>query len=416
MKRPNAATTAIGPIAIVSHTIPGDLNGQAVMLDRLSLAKDSPGFVFIDTDRKARPRPPLAGGRLCKPVGIPLMLRKLFRVRKLHSQLFSLLVQQRSRAIARIVSRHGCQSIVACTGGDLVDLPAAVEAGRLTGLPTFLYYFDDYRLQWTSINGRWSRKVTSQLRDRAEPRVLSLAQGVITPNETLADDMRRRTDTPVRIVRNPVDVGNYRVLRDRLVKPPLTTDRTLRIVYTGSIYAAQADSLRRLCESIELLRQRGISMQLHTYGPPPSREIRDVLPVDRIHFHPAVSPVEAAEVQVQADLIFLPLSFDCEYPELIRTSAPGKFGEYLASGTPVVVHAPPGSFPVTFVAEHRCAASCDRPESRQLAETLAGLIEMPAAAEAICLRAINVAEDFAEQVNRERFLELVATRPVFAAA
>ena len=416
MKRPDAATRAIGPIAIVSHTIPGDLNGQAVMLDRLSLAKDSPGFVFIDTDRKARPRPPLTSGSPCDPVRIPLMLRKLFRVRKLHGRLFSLLIRQRSRAIARIVKRRGCQSIVACTGGDLVDLPAAVEAGRLTGLPTFLYYFDDYRIQWTFIDGRWSREITAQLRDRAEPHVLRLAGGVITPNETLADDVRRRTDTPVRIVRNPVDTGNYRVLRDRLEKPPLTTDRPLRIVYTGSIYAAQADSLRRLCESIDLLRRRGISMQLHTYGPPPRQEIRAVLPVDQIHFHPAVSPVEAAEVQVQADLLFLPLSFDCEYPELIRTSAPGKFGEYLASGTPVVVHAPPGSFPVTFATNHRCAASCDRPESRQLAETLAGLIETPAAAEETCRRAIAVAEDFAEQVNRERFLELVATRPACAAA
>ncbi len=224
MKRPDAATRAIGPIAIVSHTIPGDLNGQAVMLDRLSLAKDSPGFVFIDTDRKARPRPPLTSGSPCDPVRIPLMLRKLFRVRKLHGRLFSLLIRQRSRAIARIVKRRGCQSIVACTGGDLVDLPAAVEAGRLTGLPTFLYYFDDYRIQWTIIDGRWSRKITAQLRDRAEPHVLRLAGGVITPNETLADDVRRRTDTPVRIVRNPVDTGNYRVLRDRLEKPPLTTD------------------------------------------------------------------------------------------------------------------------------------------------------------------------------------------------
>jgi glycosyltransferase involved in cell wall biosynthesis len=412
VKGPNAA----GPVAIVSHTIPGDLNGQAVMLNRLSHATDSPGFVFLDTDRKARARPPLVCGSPCHPLGIPLMLRKLFRVPKLHSQLFSMLVRQRSRAIARIVRQHGCQSIVACTGGDLVDLPASVEAGRLTGLPTFLYYFDDYHIQWTILGGRWSPQITSQLRDLAEPRVLARAQGVITPNETLADGIRSRTDTPVTIVRNPVDTSIYQQLRSRIPKPPLSINRPLRIVYTGSIYDAQADSLRRLCDAIDLLGHRGISIQLHVYGPPPTADILSLLPVNRIQFHPAVSTAEAAEVQVQADLLFLPLSFDCGYPELIRTSAPGKFGEYLACGTPVVVHAPAGSFPVTFVSTHGCAAACDVPERYRLAETLSSLLEQPEATAAISQRAIAVAEDFAEPLNRQRFLQLVAAQPALAAA
>lgn len=412
MKCPKAA----GPVAIVSHTIPGDLNGQAVMLNRLSNAEDSPGFVFLDTDRKAQTRPPLACGSPCHPIGIPLMLRKLFRVKKLHSQLYWMLVRQRSRAIARIVRQHGCRSIVACTGGDLVDLPASVEAGRLTGLPTFLYYFDDYHIQWTILGGRWSPRIISQLRDLAEPHVLARAQGVITPNETLADDIRSRTNTPVTVVRNPVDTGIYRQLRSRIPKPPLTTDRPLRIVYTGSIYAAQADSLRRLCDAIELLDHRGISLQLHVYGPPPIADILSLLPVDRIEFHPAVSTAEAAEVQVQADLLFLPLSFDCGYPELIRTSAPGKFGEYLACGTPVVVHAPADSFPVTFVSTHRCAAACDVPESHRLADTLSSLLAQSESTAALSQRAIAIAEDFAEPLNRQRFLQLVAAQPALAAA
>jgi len=416
MATPFAASYSNGPIAIVSHTIPGDLNGQAVMLDRLSLAPNSPGFVFIDTDRKARPRRPLASGSPCAAVGTPLMLRKLFRVRKLHGQLFPMLVRQRSKAIARIARQHGCQSIVACTGGDLVDLPASIEAGRLTGLPTFLYYFDDYHIQWQILGGRWSPRITSQLRGLAEPRVLELAEGVITPNETLADDVRGRTNTPVTVVRNPVDTDIYRRLRERITKPPLTADRPLRIVYTGSIYNAQVDSLRRLCDAIDLLRPRGIILELYVYGPPPCSETLDELPAHRIHFCPAVTNAEAAQLQVQADLLFLPLSFDCGYPELIRTSAPGKFGEYLACGTPVVVHAPAGSFPVTFVNKHGCAASCEVPDSLQLAETLARVFERPETTDAISKRAIEVAEDFAEPVNRERFLQLVARRPALAAA
>jgi glycosyltransferase involved in cell wall biosynthesis len=139
------------------------------------------------------------------------------------------------------------------------------------------------------------------------------------------------------------------------------------------------------------------------------------LPTDRIAFHPPVSNAESGQLQVQADLLFLPLSFDCEFPELIRTSAPGKFGEYLASGTPVLVHAPADSFPVTFVRQHRCAAACSVANVGTLAETLATMLLDAQARDAQAQRGVAAAEDFSESLNRERFCRLVTQRQAEAA-
>lgn len=407
MHSPFSPRAATGPVAVVSHTLPGDLNGQAVMLDRLTSGSDGLAAVFVDTDRKARPRPPRADGARVHPAGTPFALRKLFRFTRLHRQLYHMLVRQRSRVIAEVVREHGCRAIIGCTGGDLVDLPAAVEAGRMTGIPAFLYYFDDYRMQWEILGGRWGRWVAPRLRDLAEPMVLERAAGVIVPNETLADDVRQRTTLPVTVIRNPLDTMLYDRLRQQFPRRPLDPSKPLRIVYTGSVYTAQADALQRLCEAIAIIAAHGIRAGLHVYGHEPCPDVRRSLPVEQITFHPPVSTAESAGIQVQADVLFLPLSFTCEYPALIRTSAPGKFGEYLASGTPVVVHAPADSFPVSFVARHACAAACAVPDCYALARTLVQLVQNDAGREAMVARAITVAEDFSVTINRKRLTSFV---------
>ena len=411
LPQPNSA----GPIAVVSHTIPGDTNGQAVMLDRLTSRGQGSTFVFIDTDRKARPRLYRDNWLACVPLRTPALLRKCFRMPSTHVSLYHLLVRQRARAIARTVQQHRCQSIVACTGGDLIDLPAAVEAGRQTGLPTSLYYFDDYRTQWTILGGRWSRDVAPQLRDLAEALVLDRCAQVLVPNETLARDVRERTVKPVSVIRNPVDTVAYRELRQQFPRQPLNPSRPLTIAYTGSVYAAQADCLQRLCEAVQMLSARGIDLRVVVYGPPPDPLVARGLSMQTITWHPTVTTAEAASLQIQADILFLPLSFTCEFPELIRTSAPAKFGEYLASGTPLLVHTPADAFPCTFVTEHACATACSTPDSQALADTLAHMIADPQGCAAMQQRAIALAEEFSTPVNRERFTRLVTAQRVEAA-
>src|SRR6266498_1962085 len=46
----------------------------------------------------------------------------------------------RSRRIARIATREECGAIVACSGGDLLDLPAGYLASRRLHIPFYAYY------------------------------------------------------------------------------------------------------------------------------------------------------------------------------------------------------------------------------------------------------------------------------------
>ncbi len=400
-----------GSIAVVSHTMPGGCNGQAVMLQRLgetvAAAGHPPGLLFIDTDRKARRRTELPEGLPVQAVRTPWALRKLSRCHGTHRWLFPRLVRYRARRIAAIVRRQQSAAIVGCTGGDLLDLPAAIEAGRLVGVPVLLYYFDDYAIQRKILGRLWSPSIVTHLGEVIEPQVLRQAAGVIVPNETLAEDVCLRTGTPTIVVRNPVDTELYARLRHQFPRPQARRSRPLRIVYTGSVYAAQADSIQRCCQAITAAAVRGVQAALHVYGPPPDREIRGSLEHAPIAWHPPTSQQESAAIQVQADILFLPLSVSCAYPKLIRSSAPGKFGEYLASGTPVLIHAPADSFPVRFASRYGCAAICSTPEVESLTETICTLAGDAAIRDRVSSAAITAAADFCQQRNSQRFVEFV---------
>ena len=90
----------------------------------------------------------------------------------------------RARRIARIVRDEQCRAVVACTG-DFLNLPAGYLASRLAGVPFYAYIFDYYSYHRTDpIEGFYAR--------RFEPILMKGAAGIITPNEFLRDDLRRR--------------------------------------------------------------------------------------------------------------------------------------------------------------------------------------------------------------------------------
>lgn len=389
-------------LAIVSHTLPPSPGGQATMIERLLLGGDAPQPVLLCSDRKAS-GPADARPQLWLRCHTPWVLRKLRQFRRLHAAVFGADVRSRSRRIAHAAHAAGCHAIVACTGGDLIDLPAAVAAGRQASLPVFLHYFDDYRFQWRIPNPAWHEETAAAIGESVEAGVLEHAAGVVVPNEILADDVRARTGVPVAVIRNPIDTElAARLRRDAEASPPLVPgERT--VLYTGSVYEAQGDALRRCAAAIEMLRHRGHALRLHVYTAEPVERVRAQQLPPSVVIHSSVSGTESATLQTRADILFLPLGFQTRYPELIRSSAPGKFGEYLASGRPMLVHAPADSFPAHYAARFSCGAVCDQPATELLVATLLRLLEDETWTKGLVERAVAASTEFAVVTNRQAY-------------
>lgn len=94
---------------------------------------------------------------------------------------------------------------------------------------------------------------------------------------------------------------------------------------------------------------------------------------ERVEVKDFVDPEEILSILADADVLVLALAFDTPYPDVIKTASPGKLPVYLASGTPILVHAPKESYVVNYFKKHNCGIVVD---SQNVAELKNNIIRI----------------------------------------
>jgi glycosyltransferase involved in cell wall biosynthesis len=350
-------------MALVSHVLPPTWSGQSMILERLLRGFDPSSYVLIRTMRVPE------GGSYTEPlpgkmfdVPSPLPSLPVAGLRGVVSVLRGLLATVRRRAglIADIVEAEGCDSIVVCTGGDMLDIPAAYLAARRTGARFTPYYFDHWSQQ-AVFSPRLHRLIK-----RLEPYILRRASAVIVPNEFLARDLQMYGRVHTAIVRNACDVSSTPLARTGDGRAPAS------IVYTGAVYAANHDAFRNL---VDVLSSGDLDATLNIYTAQSADEIAEAGIRGLVSVKPHRPLNEIPSVQADADILFLPLAFESPFPALIRSSSPAKMAEYLAAGRPILVHAPHDSFVAYYFRSHRCGLVVGELEHAPLAEGVRSLLE-----------------------------------------
>ena len=390
--------------ALISQVLPPSWSGQAIVLYRLlqNLRPDDYCLLSrqeITLEQKEYSRrlpgryyhlPPEFETREGELTGLAKWRRRLH---VLLNTVFGLGIVLRGRRIAGIVRREKCDAIVACTGGDLLDLPAGYLASRLLGISFYAYIFDDYRYVWPKMRF---------FAARLESFLLKRAAGVIAPNEFMRDELSLRYGiTPV-VIHNPCDLTEYEVSQPE----ESVADREFRLVYTGAIYDAHYDAFRNLLKAVELVGRPDLKLHLYTAFPPSQLSANGINGPIIYHEHQSVSTMPS--IQQQADILFLPLAFSSPYPEMIRTSAPGKIGEYLAARRPILVHAPPDSFVAWYFRKHDCGLVVDEQNPQRLAEAIEQILTDQELRQRLSQHAWEQARaDFDISTARRRFAELM---------
>ncbi len=301
---------------------------------------------------------------------------------------------RRAKEVARVVRREGCGAILASTG-EPFDLPAGYLASRLARVPFYAYLFDDYQHQWDPTSYRYFARIV-------EPTVLKGAAGIIVPNEFSRDEYRRRYRVEPTVVRNAIEVPE---IEDADALPWPANEGEIRITFTGAVYHANYDAFRNVIKAIEQLGRPEVKLHLYTAQPRQELE-RQNISGSAIVYHEHLAPSEAFEVQRKADILFLPLSFSA-IPEVIRTAAPGKTAEYLASRRPILVHTPADSFASWYFREHECGVVVDRSDPAMLAQAIERIIEDAELRRKMAERARARAEsDFSLAAARAEFVKL----------
>lgn len=387
-------------VAILSPVVPPMPSGQSRVLGMLLQGIAEGRIVFL-FDRES----PMAEAEKLPAEYIRLRpardrLLRLPRVPVFH-QLNAWLgmthvVFRRAREIQQALSPNPPEVLIACTAS-LVDIPAGWLAARRLGIPFFEYVFDDYVYQW--------RRVFQRIFARFwERRVLRDAAGVFATNELLAESyLKRYAVTPI-IVHNPASPESF----VEISKPTSIGGDRLKILYTGSVYDAQSDAIQNLVAALERCASKA---ELHIYTRHTDKDLRKHGIVGPVIRHDHVGHSEIIDIQKRADILFLPLSFRSRFPEAVRTAAPGKMGEYLASGRPILVHAPADSHISQFFTRKGCGIVVDKPDPDALAEAIARLDRDLHLRSQIVLKAKEAAQDFSLARSRDTFWSAVNSAP-----
>jgi glycosyltransferase involved in cell wall biosynthesis len=266
-----------------------------------------------------------------------------------------------ARTLARICSDEDCKVIVATTGS-LPRLPAAVLAGRLARVPVVLLIWDIWRFMEVEPLHRF-------IAQGLEPAVLRGAAAVVVPNEMAAEQVARLCGVQPEIIRLPVDDAAF--ADQDIQNPPRSAANDFRLVFTGQVYISMTEPYKRLLSALDQPGMENVSLDI--FGPQKKEWLQGIGLEGRYECHGFITTPELYSVQRSADALFLALAFEGQHKNLVYSSSTSKLPDYLASGRPIIVHAPPGSFPAWYVRRHECGLVVDTPDVMALARAIAML-------------------------------------------
>ena|GEM_PF-338919 len=405
---PGRITTSLPmKVAVLSPFLPPHDSGQAIMLGRLFRDIREEDYILASS-RHWRDNvfpnallPNTLPGLHAQFHGLPSAFQFRWpRGKSGHGRALVnavLLVVQRVRHLVGILKHTQCSAIIACSG-DMYDLPVGYLASRCLGIPFYAYLFDYYSFQWALPMQCFHARYVERI-------VLRSAAGVIVPNAGLGEEYRRRYGVKAVIIHNPCD---DEVVEDLHIDWP-ASPAGIRLVYTGQVWDAHFDALRNLIDALEYLNRNDIALHIYS-GQRPEEMKLGHLDGAPVIFHHHVPAKQAVQVQRRADILFLPLAFHSPYPEVIDTSLPSKTGEYLASGRPVLVHAPASSIVSRYFKQYECGVVVDERDPVQLALAIRRLIQ-DAELRARCVRNARrcARTDFSLATARERLATLLRT-------
>jgi len=233
--------------------------------------------------------------------------------------------------------------------------------------------------------------------------ILAGTRCLLVQNQYMAEEIKRENGRDSAVVGIALPTGAKLGENNSQAWPSIPGE--LRIVFTGNVYLAHFDALARVLESLESPRLQHVS--LHIYGGTAESYLRDQGLVGRMHVHGHVSGEELTRVQREADILLQPMAWESPTPQLVMAAAPTKTAEYLASGRPILIHAPPGSYLAQLARDDEFAALVDQPDTRAIEEAILRIEEDAAFRAKITANALRTADRlYSPAATVEHFVDI----------
>lgn len=240
---------------------------------------------------------------------------------------------------------------------------------KITGRPFYSFIMDDQLPRYTD------KRLAAPLYRWLIPRLLHSLQQVWTISVPMQQYFLQEYGILSTVL---LPFGDVRAFQLSYVPLRQEHQNHVNILFTGAVYGAQADALRRLVNVVnsQALASEGaprhLTLTMYTFAQ--EQHLRNLglcgpnVQVRQAHI------AEMPGVLSQADILFLPLSFEAQQKHTVQTSFPTKMAEYLPSGVPLLVHAPAYSSVSKYCREHQVGLVVDEPDERALCQAVQRLV------------------------------------------
>ncbi len=244
---------------------------------------------------------------------------------------------------------------------DAFSIILTVLLSHLLKLPYVICHMDD---AWDSLEGvcMIERNITRWF---IRP-LMKGADQVFVINDYMKERYEQRYSRKIDLLYPPLDVSQYQ----KAARYPLRKSKNeFCILYTGSIYSAQLDTLENLSKALMLLNDKEFVCHICGDNAFFQDRVKQNGSARFFRFH-HLAQEETIGAQKCADLLFLGLAFHSKIQNVINTAFPAKLVEYLNSGCPILACVPQHSFVSFYVQKYELGYVLHDASPESLAETL----------------------------------------------
>lgn len=363
-----------GPPLLYFHAFaPPSSGGVPVVMHRLLAQLGLPLVTFTDwRNRSAAPGAAWLPGRYRYFLKIPPWNR--FAIYRWPFGLANVLLAVVAGLRAGLEARRIGAGWVLSVADDGFSPIGGHVAARVAGVPHVLWVFDLWGENAFMDVDRW-------LARHLEGPIWRRTSAIVVHTDKIDEIYRRKHGVGCRVVPTPggpIDPEDGQPETDR--------SAPYEIVTGGAVYWAQEEAMRRLSRVCRELPDVTL-----TYIGDGSRLPEQGIVPDRIEAQ-ADYPEFRRRLR-DADILFLGLSFDSTAPDIVRTGTPARLVDFMASGRPLLIHAPPDTHVATYARSEGFAEVVDVSSDEALVAGLRRVVDDAETSRARADRAKDLAAD-----------------------
>jgi len=329
--------------ALYSSSLPPYVSGQSIIIERLLSELDTSNFVLFTKKHKKNIKSKYNTYYFLKDKYIMFIL-KYVKIKKINILLANFFIRINAYFMKRYLFLEKVEIVICCTS-DLLNPISLYKSSKELDIPFVLYVFDDFIFQWPFEYRKYAEVF--------EEKYISNADKFIFTNEFAFLEYSKR-----------FKVNNYIYVRNLLPKNyefRNTFDnepKDEKILFAGSIYHLNIDVIIDFAKAIDNAFDRRFNLDIYL-----SNYDYKILDKFRLFYNTKIKkPLDYDSVlQLYANYKYLliPFTNNSLYNKIVNTSAPGKFGEYLASGKIIIAIVPNDSYVAWYLKKYECGILLD---------------------------------------------------------